>query len=155
MPKKVTDDVREKVKELYPKLLSAEIAAKFGVSEAYVHKVAHLAGIKKEKGLKYPPRAWPADKEKVLREKFATTDNKVIAAELQTTVRAIRSRAQTLGLKKDNGWSNEDKAWLLANYSGTGVGKQELLNKFPNRTWWAIVNMYRELSGKRSKKNSN
>lgn len=101
--------------------------------------------------MRYEKIDW-SDKDALLTAMYPTIDNAVIAEKIGATVSALRSRATKLKLKKTlRYWSDEDNAWLLANYNATGIGLLELMNHFPTRTKWAIINQYRELTGARKK----
>ena len=101
-----------------------------------------------KKGAGAPVSFWTPEKIKQLKKLFPTTDNKIIAEKLGSTERAVRSKAFILRLKKsDRYWSKNEEGFLLKNWdvmSATELG--EKLNK----TKWAIINKYRELTGKRN-----
>lgn len=92
---------------------------------------------------------WQPDKVALLKKLFATTDNDVIAAQLGTTKQAVRSKAFTLGLKKSTRfWSKKDIARMVKEIEknkSTPDQVAEILGK----TRWAIINKYREVTGKR------
>ncbi len=105
--------------------------------------------IKKSKGRQ--PGAiitWTDERTEILRKLFPYTDNAEIADQLDITERAIRSKAQVLGIKKvDRYWSNKDCKWLIKNYPILPL--KDIMQHFPQKTKWAIINKYRSLAGLR------
>lgn len=89
---------------------------------------------------------WTPEKIKDLKKYFPTKDNQEIAETLGTTVRAVRSMAFRLGLKKvQRYWTYGQEQFLLKNWEKmTAVKIGEELNK----TRWAVINKYRILTGK-------
>jgi hypothetical protein len=90
------------------------------------------------------PKINPLDKVKVLYPDFS---DKEIAEKLKVKESYVRNVGGRFGLKKKNrNWKEKEKKDLLKYYE---YGISFCLEKLPHRTKWAIVNKYRELTGKR------
>lgn len=93
------------------------------------------------------PLKWTPEMVKLLRRKFHLMDNKTLAAELGVTISAVRNKALKMGLEKKLWyWTPEDEAYLLAHMEAEGY---EDIAKHLGRKKWAVINKYRELTGKR------
>jgi hypothetical protein len=97
--------------------------------------------------------SWTEKQLKDLEKLYPMTDNDVIAEKISKTVRAVRSKAVLLRLKKSNRyWQMVHEKWLLKNYPV--LSTLEIADAFEKKfglikTRWAIINKYRELAGKR------
>lgn len=91
---------------------------------------------------------WSEAKIKELKKHFPTKDNEIIAELLGTTVRAVRSKAFILRLKKsERYWNYGQEQFLLKNWQS--MSAVEIGNEL-KKTRWAVINKYRELTGKRN-----
>lgn len=83
-----------------------------------------------------------------LEKLYPTTGNEVIAAKIGKTIRAVRSKAMVLKLKKEaRYWALKDEKFLLKNWAV--LSPEELAEKL-SKTKWAVINKYRELKGLRA-----
>lgn len=96
---------------------------------------------------------WTAEMISLLKKLYPKTENTIVAEKIGVTVDAVRSKAVLLKIKKsDRYW---DKPWedlILKNWDVMSPEEliTELKNKFKvEKTKWAIINKYRELTGKR------
>lgn len=104
--------------------------------------MANTNPIRKSKEL-----SWTDKEEKLLKKLYPNAHNQVCANRLGKSVRAIRSKAQAMKLKKTNRyWDMPDEAFLIANWP---VMTADELGEKLNRTRWAVINKYREITGKR------
>jgi len=87
---------------------------------------------------------------KELDKLIPTMPDKEVAAKLNIPLTTVRSHASNRKIKKTyNEWSKEEIKTLKKEYQ---FGIAWIMDKFPNRTKWAIINKYREVMGLRSKK---
>lgn len=93
---------------------------------------------------------WTQEKIKLLKKHFPTKENEGVAKIIGLSVRSIRSKAFILRLKKsERYWTYGQEKFLLNNWEAmTAVEIGEELKK----TRWAVINKYREMTGKRKKK---
>lgn len=90
---------------------------------------------------------WTEKQIETLKKLYPTTDNEAVAKKVGKSVRAVRSQAVRLRLKKSTRyWDKPQEDWLLKNWDVLSV--KELGEKL-GKTKWAIINKYRELTGKR------
>lgn len=90
---------------------------------------------------------WPSKKIDLLKELYPSTPNEDIEKKLGYSLSAIRSKAFKLGLKKENRhWSKKEEEWLLKKWDTT---HSEKIAEHLKKTKWAVINKYRELTGKR------
>jgi hypothetical protein len=103
--------------------------------------------MEKIKRRKPRPDAWTSEEIKLLKKHYPVKDNDTVAALVGKSVRAIRAKAQVLKVKKSTRyWDKPDEDYLIKNWpvmSAVEIG-QKLA-----KTKWAIINKYRELTGKR------
>lgn len=82
-----------------------------------------------------------------LQKLYPVKSNEDVAAALGKPASAIRAKAYKLRLKKDSRyWTPKESKWLKKNWDV--MSAEELATKL-NKTKWAIINKYRELTGKR------
>ena len=92
---------------------------------------------------------WTDEQIENLIEIFPTTDNLIIEDKIGKSLKAVRSKATTLGLKKSGRyWSRKQELWLVENY--ISLSNEKLVVAFEKkfhvkRTMWALINKYREL----------
>lgn len=96
---------------------------------------------------------WSPQQLEILEKLYPNTNNKTIAATLNKTDKAIRTKANTLGYKKII-WTAESEVWLLANFKL--MDDKELMEQIHQKfglikTNYAVINKYRELAGLRGK----
>jgi Zn-dependent peptidase ImmA (M78 family) len=93
---------------------------------------------------------WTNEKKTSFSKDYPTMPTARLIKKYHVSEKAINVMASKLKLKKENyWWSPEDCQRLKENYNATGTGMQELLEMFPGKTKWAIINKYRELTNKR------
>lgn len=79
---------------------------------------------------------------------YPINDNETAAKKIGKSVRAIRSKAQYLKLKKETRyWILKDEKFVLKNWA---VLSPEEIGEKLGKTKWAIINKYRELKGLRT-----
>ncbi len=101
----------------------------------------------KENKRKPYPGGWTEQEIKILKKHFPKKDNEEIAGLLNKSVRAIRNKAFILRLKKsDRYWGKPEQDFVLKNYM---VMSAEEIGEKLKKTKWAVINKYRELTGKR------
>jgi hypothetical protein len=92
---------------------------------------------------------WTPDRVSVLKKNYPIRNNQEVAEMLKTTVSAVRSAAFIFRLKKkDRNWDKPEETFLLKNWEV--MSAVELADHL-GKTRWAIINKYRELTGKRKK----
>lgn len=86
-----------------------------------------------------------------IKELYPTIPDKELAEKFGVTEKYVRNVGGRYGLKKNYHWSEKEKKLILKYYEyGVAFVQAKLAEKeFPDRTKWAIINMYRELTGKR------
>lgn len=93
---------------------------------------------------------WLPERIELFRQLYPKTDNAILAQTFNISERAVRSAASTFGCNKSGRyWSEEDCAWLVDHWGATGIGLQEIMAHFSDKTKWGIINKYRALTGKR------
>lgn len=100
---------------------------------------------------------WSEADEKQLRKLYPKTHNEIISDKIPgTTVFSIRAKAVSLGLKKsDRYWDIPEEDFIRKNWDAMSPDELAagLKEKFQvERTKWAVINKYRELTGKRLQK---
>jgi hypothetical protein len=89
------------------------------------------------------------DKE-LFKTEYANTENKVLATKYQVTESTIRVWAARLKITKEGGRWEPAQEILLLKYFNDPAHPNEDLAKLFNKTEFAIINKYRELTGKRA-----
>lgn len=82
-----------------------------------------------------------------LKKYYPVKENSFVAKKVNKTIDAIRAKAIKLRLKKENYfWQNKDEKFILKNVKV--LSYPEIAEKL-GRSKWAVINKYRELTGKR------
>lgn len=89
---------------------------------------------------------WTERQEFLLKKYYSYFSNKEIATTLQKSVRAVREKARKMGLKNKHFWTKKDEKYVLKSWVNNHP--EEIGIKL-NRTKWAVINKYRELTNKR------
>lgn len=85
------------------------------------------------------------------RKLYPVADNSELALKYEVAESTIRVRASRYGLKKANcEWNKKDEVFILKHY-GKGKLTAKEIGKEIGRTRFAVINKYRELTGKRAK----
>lgn len=137
-----TEERIEEFKKEYANGDLSLLAEKHGVKPVTVYALAKQFGISRN-----TEDAWTDAEIDTLKKLFPKTDNSEVAEKIGKTVSAIRNKAVKLKLKKTNNyWKVGQEKYLLDNY-----GKIPLddIMKYLKKTKWAVINKYRELTGKR------
>lgn len=93
------------------------------------------------------PTEWPKEKVAMLKKLYPKHDNEEVAKQMGVSVSALRNAAQRFKVKKsDRYWDKPDHDFLLKNWP---VMSAEEIGKELKKTRWAVINKYRELTGKR------
>ena len=93
---------------------------------------------------------WSDAQIKTLKKLYPTTDNAVVATSVEKSEKAVRSKAQALKLKKsERYWDKPQEDFVLKNYAV--MSAKEIGVKL-KKTKWAVINKFRELTGKRGEK---
>lgn len=88
------------------------------------------------------------DKE-AFKTEYANTENKVLATKYEVTESTIRVWATRLKVTKEGGrWEPAQELLLLKYFNDPAHPNSDLVKLF-NKTEFAIINKYRELTGKR------
>lgn len=102
----------------------------------------------KKKYIRTTDDAWTKSQISQLRNLYPIANNAVIAAMIDKTTSAVRSKAAKLGLKKAaREWPEKDKKYLIKNVDKKSY---EQIALHLGRTRWSVINKYRELMGLRS-----
>lgn len=93
------------------------------------------------------PAEWNDKKLAQLKKIYPTRSNEEVAEIIGRSVSSIKNAAIKHGVRKSGRyWSDEDKAWLLANWAGMSAIK---LAAHLKKTKWSVINKHRELTGLR------
>lgn len=99
------------------------------------------------------PYTWTPAKIALLKQWFPAHDNEVVAEKIGETVDAVRRGAQYYKVKKSGRyWDKPWEDFIVKNWAVMTVDELaiDLKSKFKvDKTKWAIINKYRELTGKR------
>lgn len=112
-----------------------------------------MAKRKNKPGAGRPGTDWTKERIKELKKLYPTNDNIVVAKKMGITVSAVRNAAIKYKVKKATRYW--DRPWEILVVKNWQTHTPEeimelLLRKFKvAKTKWAIINKYRELSGKR------
>jgi len=91
--------------------------------------------------------SWSDFDEKLLHFSYPKVSNYIISERLNRSVAAIRAKAVTMGLVKENRrWSEKDEKFVLSNWEALSPVE---IGKHLGRTKWAVINKFRELNGLR------
>lgn len=97
--------------------------------------------------LRNPEQDWTEKQIATLKKLYPTTDNETVAQKVGKSVRAVRSQAVRLRLKKSTRyWDKPEEDYVLENWP---VLSAEEIAADLGKTKWAIINKYRELKGLR------
>lgn len=94
------------------------------------------------------PETWTEKELKKLKKLYPKTADKDLPALFPPRhLKTIKTKAQRLGLKKENGrWTEEEETRLLREWPTSSA---EEISGMLGKTKWAVINKYRELTGKR------
>jgi hypothetical protein len=96
---------------------------------------------------KHKEDEWSDKEVALLKKHFPVKDTEEVSKIIGRSVRAIRSKAFSLSLEKSNRyWTKEQEKLILKKYYK--LGADELSRKI-GKTKWAVINKFRELTGKR------
>ena len=90
---------------------------------------------------------WTPEEDVLFKKLFPKIENELLAKQLDKTVSSIRNKANKMNLKKaDNYWEIGQEKYVMENYGKIPISD---MMKYLNKTKWAVINKYRELSGLR------
>ena len=147
MNKSWTSDHLAYLKKHYPTGKLKDIQFHLKKTRPAIYRMAGLLGLKRTVILHLD--SWTAKEDDALTELFPFTKNTEVANILGKTVSSIRNRSNILGLKKANRyWTKEQEDYVLTYYNHFLIS--ELVINV-NKSKWAVINKYRELTNKKAK----